>query len=82
MIEFTLGCISGPVAYKAYSDKIVGSCGKDAKTPLEVQKGLVDKIKEVIKAGPKRHPAIHKFFSLKLLNKVILKKNPELNAHV
>jgi len=43
---------------------------------------VIDKIKEVIKASPKAHPAMHKFFALKLLNKVILKKNPEVNLHV
>lgn len=42
----------------------------------------IDKIKEVIKAPSKKHPALHKFFSLKLLNKVVMKKNTDLNKYV
>jgi len=34
--ESTLTCISGPDPYKAYSDKLCSSCGKDKKTPIAV----------------------------------------------
>jgi len=43
---------------------------------------VIDKIKEIIKASPKKHSALQKFFALKLLNKIVLKKNTELNIYV
>ncbi len=43
---------------------------------------MIDKIKEIIKANPKKHSALQKFFALKLLNKIIIKKNSELNSYV
>ena len=43
---------------------------------------VIDRIKEVIKAPPNKHPAIQKFYALKLLNKCVLKKNTELNNYV
>lgn len=57
-------------------------CLERAKTPLKVQKIVIDKVKEIIKAEPDKFRAQSKFFALKLLNKVILKKNNALNVYV
>ncbi len=43
---------------------------------------MIDRIKEVIKAKPQKHSAKQKFFALKLLNKVVMKKNMDLNNYV
>jgi len=75
-------CVKAEPNYKSFSDKIVKSCMKDNATPLKVQKAIIDKVKEIIKAAPKKHAALEKFYCLKLLNKIILKKNAELNKHV
>ena len=75
-------CVKAEANYKGFSDKIVKSCTKDSTTTLKTQKAFIDKIKEIIKAPPKKHAALEKFYCLKLLNKIILKKNDELNKHV
>ena len=77
-----MACVASEKAYKQYSDKLVSSCGVNSSTSLKSQKACIDKIKEVIKAPSKKHPPIHKFYSLKLLNKCVLKKNPDLNLYI
>ena len=79
---FVVQCVKSDANYKSLSDKIVKSCTKDSATTIKSQKAVVDKIKEIVKAGPKKHAALEKFYCLKLLNKIILKKNPELNKYV
>ena len=82
MNAVVLLCVENDKNYKKMSDKIVHACLDKAKTPLKIQKLVVDRIKEVIKAEPKKFRAQSKFFALKLLNKVILKKNGPLNVYV
>ena len=82
MISFTYQCVESDKLYKQFSDKIVATCATKSGTPLKIQKLCIDKLKEIIKAPTKKHPPIQKFFSLKLLNKCILKKNVELNKYV
>jgi hypothetical protein len=52
------------------------------KEDLKAQKAAIDKIKQIIKAPPKKFTASHKFYCLKLLNKIVMKKNPEVNKYV
>jgi predicted house-cleaning noncanonical NTP pyrophosphatase (MazG superfamily) len=82
MTEFVMLCLEKEQHYKKFSDKIGASCAQASKTPLKVQKQVIDRIKEVIKAKPQKHTAKQKFFALKLLNKVVMKKNTELNDYV
>ena len=82
MEDFTVSCVATDKSYKQYSDKIVSSCGTNSATSLKSQKACIDKIKELIKAPSKKHPPIQKFYSLKLLNKCVLKKNSELNLYI
>ena len=57
MNEFVLLCVDKEQNYKKYSDKIGASCAEAAKTPLKIQKVVIDRIKEVIKAKPQKHTA-------------------------
>lgn len=75
-------CIDKDNQYRKLSDKIVHVCTEKAKTPLKTQKLVIDRIKEVIKAEPEKYRAQSKFFALKLLNKIVLKKNTALNNYV
>ena len=81
MMDLVLECISSDSKYKKTSERIVNACTKDGGSNLKVQKAAIDKIKEVIKAPPKKHRASEKFYSLKLLNKIVMKKNSELNKY-
>ena len=57
MSEFVLLSVDKEQNYKKYSDKIGASCAESSKTPLKVQRIVIDRIKEVIKAKPQRHTA-------------------------
>lgn len=53
MSEFVMLCLEEREQnYKKYSDKIGASCAEGSKTPVKVQKSVIDRIKEVIKAKP------------------------------
>ena len=82
MQELLIGCISSDIMYKKMSERIVVSCSKDSTTAFKTQKVCIDKIKEVIKSNPKKVKASEKFYALKLLNKIIMKKNTELNKYI
>ena len=57
MNEAISACIGSDSSYKKISDKIVACCSKNSDTPLKAQKASIDKIKEVIKAPPKKMKA-------------------------
>jgi len=81
MADLVVDCISSEGKYKQISDRIVLACAKDGGSSLKIQKAAIDKIKEVIKASAKKHKASEKFYALKLLNKIVMKKNPDLNKY-
>ena len=68
------------------SDLIIQYIDPDIKqkewVPSKVKKFVVDKIKSIIKSDPKEIRAQEKLVALKLLNRAILKKNPEFNRYV
>jgi hypothetical protein len=68
------------------SDLIIQYIDPDVKqkewVPSKVKKFVVDKIKSIIKSDPKEIRAQEKLVALKLLNRAILKKNPEFNRYV
>ena len=81
IVQAVHSCVQ-EINYKKFSDKICHICSVRAKTPLETQKKVVATIKQIIKSDAKETPAKNKFYALKLLNKVVLKKNKALNTYV
>lgn len=58
MNQFVMLCLEEQDQnYKKYSDKVGQSCVETSKTSLKIQKLVIDRIKEVIKAKPQKHSA-------------------------
>jgi hypothetical protein len=75
-----------PELFKERADAITQLIDPSIKSkewiPSKVKKTIVDRIKDIIKASPKVNSATDKLCALQLLNRVIVKKNPEVNHYI
>lgn len=81
MLDVFYLCLISEADYKFHNDKLTRACEQQAQTPLKVQKNLVDLIKQTIQDPPQKSQALHKLIALKVLNKIVNIKNPDLNKY-